>query len=306
MKNLLLSAVFFASTFIGFSQLMRSEVYDFSIGNYYGLKFRSNTSGSTTMYTVRYQLFHILSRQLSVTTDSVTYTAQRQTYIPPLPNGSGGAFPSSYSLDTVTFMHQSLNVAYSPEIFDYVFGNPVSHFWDTNTNECYTALDTLIPSPLCFNNSGQANHFGMHLNIMDSCPTVEPYISDYYAYSHAGGPYGGKQNPGDPSVTSYLVELFFVVHNGVECGQLPDFFLSTGENEQLVLSVYPNPVVDELTISGISGIKNCAVFTTEGRSVSSHVSWKDNVVEVSKLAPGVYFLQLEDNSGKSGIVKFMK
>lgn len=306
MKNLLLSAVFFASTFIGFSQLMRSEVYDFSVGNYYGLKFRANASGSTTMYTVRYQLFHILSKQLSVTTDSVTYTAQRQTYIPPLPNGSGGAFPSSYSLDTVTFMHQSLNVAYSPEIFDNVFGNPVSHFWDTNTNECYTALDTLIPSPLCFNNSGQANHFGMHLNIMDSCPTIEPYISDYYAYSHAGGPYGGKQNPGDPTVANYLVELFYVVHNGVECGQLPDFFLNTNENNQLVLNAYPNPVVDELIISGISGIKNCTVFTTEGKSASSQISWKDNVVEVSKLAPGVYFLQLEDNSGKSGIVKFMK
>jgi hypothetical protein len=306
MKNLLLSAVFFASTFIGFSQLMRSEVYDFSVGNYYGLEFRANMSGSTTMYTVRYQLFHILSRQLSVTTDSVTYTAQRQTYIPPLPNGSGGATPASYAMDTITFMHQFLNVAYTPEIFDNVFGNTVSHFWDTNTNECYTALDTLIPSPLCLNNSGQANHFGMHLNIMDSCPTIEPYISDYYAYSHAGGPYGGKQNPGDPTVANYLVELFFVVHNGVQCGQLPDFFLNTNENHQLVLHAYPNPVLNELIISGISEIKNCTVLTTEGKSASSQISWKDNVVEVSKLAPGVYFLQLEDNSGKSGMVKFMK
>lgn len=306
MKNLFLISIFSVSSFVGFSQLMRSEVYDFSVGNYYGLKFRANASGSTTMYTVRYQLFHILSKQLSITTDSVTYMAERQTYIPPLPNGSGGSFPSSYSIDTITFMHQSLNMAYSPDMFDYVFGNTVSHFWDSNTNECYTALDTLIPSPLCINNSGQANHFGMHLNIMDSCPTIEPYISDYYAYSHAGGPYGGKQNPGDPSVASFLVELFFVVHNGVECGQFPDFFLNTGENKQLLLSVYPNPAVDELTISGISEIKTCAIFTAEGKSASSHVSWKGNVVEVSALSPGAYFLRLEDISGRSGMVKFIK
>lgn len=306
MKNLFLIAIFYFSTFTGFSQLMRSEVYDFSVGNYYGLKFNSNMPGSTTMYTVRYQLFHILSKQLSVTTDSVTYSAQRQTYIPPLPNGSGGAFPSSYSIDTITFMHQSLNTIYSPDMFDDVFGNMVSHFWDPNTNECYTALDTLIPSPLCFNNSGQANHFGMHLHVMDSCPTIEPFISDYYAYSHAGGPYGGKQNPGDPTVTNFLVELFFAVHNGVECGQFPDFFLKTNENAPLVLSAYPNPVVDELVITGISGIKHCTLLTAEGKTATACVSWKDSVVEVSNLSSGTYFLKLEDSSGKSGIVKFIK
>lgn len=306
MKHLFLISIFLISSFAGFSQLMRSEVYDFSVGNYYGLKFRANASGSSTMYTVRYQMFHILSKQLSVTTDSVTYVAQRQTYIPPLSNGSGGATPASYDLDTITFMHQSLNMAYSPDMFDNVFGNIVSHFWDPNTNECYTALDTLIPSPLCFNNSGQANHFGMHLNIMDSCPGLEPYISDYYAYSHAGGPYGGKQNPGDPTVASFLVELFFVVHNGVECGQLPDFFLNTAENKRLFLNAYPNPAVNELVVTGISDIKNCTLLTAEGKTATSYISWKNNVLDVSKLSSGTYFLQLEDSSGKSGIAKFVK
>ena len=306
MKNLFLLTVFCISAFAAFAQLMRSEVYDFSVGNYYGLRFKANASGSTTMYTVRYQLFHILSRQLSVTTDSVTYVAQRQTYIPPLPNGSGGTTPASYDLDTITFMHQSLNEAYSPDLWDHVFGNTVSSFWDPNTNECYTPLDTLVPSPLCITNSGQANHFGMHINIIDSCSAIEPFISDYYAYSHAGGPYGGMQNPGDPGIQNFLVELFFVVHNGVECGQLPDFFLNTSENNPLVLNVYPNPAVDELIVAGISGIKKCQILTTEGKSVSSRISWKDNVVAVSGLAPGIYFLQLEDHSGKSGMVKFMK
>lgn len=305
MKNLFLISIFSVSTLVGFSQLMRSEVYDFSVGNYYGLEFRANTSGSSNMHTYRYQLFHILSKQLSVTTDSVTYLAQRQTYIPPLPNGSGGSFPSSYSIDTITFMHSYLNLAYSPGIWDKVFGNTVSHFWEGDTSGCYNLLDTLIPSPLCINNSGQANHFGMHIDNMDSC-SIEPLISDYYAYSHAGGPYGGKQNPGDPTFQNLLVGLFFVVHNGVECGELPDFFLNTGENKQLLLSVYPNPAVDEILITGISGIKTCAIFTTEGKSVSSRISWKDNVVEVSKLSPGTYFLQLEDISGKSGMVKFIK
>ncbi len=297
--------IFLLLSFFGTSQLMRSEVYDFSVGNYYGLEFRANVSGSFNMYTVRYQMFHILSKQLSATTDSVTYTAQRQTYIPPLPNGTGGSTPSSYDIDTITFMHESLNAVYSPNTWDQVFGNTASQFWDSDTNECYTSLDTLIPSPLCFSNSGQAYHFGMHINNMDSC-SLEPLISDYYAYSNAGGPYGGVQNPGDPTFQNYLVELFYVVHNGIACGQFPDFFLNAGENKQLLLKVYPNPAVDELIITGISGIKNCTILTAEGKLVGAPISWKDNVVEVSELSPGIYFLQLEDHAGKSGIVKFMK
>lgn len=303
-KHLLISLLFFISYF-GSAQLMRSEVYDFSVGDYFGLEHKANPVGFSSMISVRYQMFHILTKQVSVTTDSVTYTAQRQTYTPALPDGSGGAIPSSYDLDTISFIHKNLNMPFSPDIWDDVFGNSVTHFWDSDTNDCYLSLDTLIPSPLCINNSGQANHFGMHISNMDSCE-LEPLISDYYAYSHAGGPYGGKERPGDPMEQHFLVKLFYVVHEGVECGQFPDFFLNVTENQLLHLRAFPNPVQDKLIIQGVYEICTSMVVSSEGKTVSDDLIRNGNELDVSRLKSGVYFLKITDQSGNFGVLRFVK
>lgn len=305
MKNYLLISLLFFIPYFGSAQLMRSEVYDFSVGDYFGLEHKTNPVGSSSMISVRYQMFHILTKQISVTTDSVTYTAQRQTYIPSLPDGSGGVTPSSYDLDTISFLHKNLNMPFSPNMWDHVFGNVATQFWDSDTNACYLSLDTLIPSPLCINNSGQANHFGMHIADMDSCE-LEPLISDYYAYSHAGGPYGGKERPGDPTEQHFLVKLFYVVHEGVECGQFPDFFLNVKENQLLHLTAFPNPVQDKLIIRGVDEIRTGIVVSAEGKMVSDDLIRNGNELDVSRLKSGVYFLKITDQSGNFGVLRFVK
>lgn len=304
MKNLLLSSILLFSS-ISFSQLMRSEVYDFSVGDYFGLKNKATYQGMG-MLTVRYQMFHILTKQLSVTGDSVTYSAQRQSYFPPLPSGSGGITPPSYSVDTFAFIHTNLNTPYSPAIWDHVFGNYATWFWESDTTGCYSSVDTIIPSPWCFNNSGQAYHFGMHIGNMDSCITIEPFISDYYAYSHAGGPYGGKECPGDPSVPSFWVELFYVVHNGVECGQFPDFFLGLEDYNRLSLEVYPNPVDDKLTIRGVESIQSFLITSSDGKMIGGVTLENNNIIDVAHLKKGIYFLHLKDFSGRNGTIRFVK
>lgn len=304
MKNLLVSSILVFISQFTFSQLMRSEVYDFSIGDYFGLKNKA-THQNVGMITVRYQMMHILTKQLSVTGDSVTYSAQRQIYIPELPNGSGGGIPASYSIDTFTFMHKQLNTPYSPEIWDHVFGNTTTQFWDADTNECYQSLDTLIPSPWCFNNSGQANHFGMHLGNSDSCE-IEPYWSDYYAYSHAGGPYGGKERPGDPTEQSFLVELFYVVHNGVECGQFPEFFLGNSELSVPDFVIYPNPASDVLNLEGLTVQSNALICELNGAVLYDEIPVIDNRITIDFLQPGFYLLYLQSENGMSYVQRFTK
>lgn len=304
MKNLLVSSILVFLSQFSFSQLMRSEVYDFSIGDYFGLKNKA-TYQNIGMITVRYQMMHILTKQLSLTGDSVTYSAQRQIYIPELPNGSGGGIPPSYSIDTFTFMHKQLNTLYSPEIWDHVFGNTATQFWDADTNECYQSLDTLIPSPWCFNNSGQANHFGMHLGNSDSCE-IEPYWSDYYAYSHAGGPYGGKERPGDPTEQSFLVELFYVVHNGVECGQFPEFFLGNSELSDPDFVIYPNPASDVLNLEGLTVQSSVRICDLNGAVLQGEIPVIDNRITIDFLHPGFYLLYLQNENGMSFVKRFTK
>ncbi|MNU85737.1 hypothetical protein D3C71_754830 [compost metagenome] len=305
MKNLLLSSILLLWQ-SSFSQLMRSEVYDFTVGDYFGLENKATSQGTGTMTTVRYQMMHILTKQLSVTGDSVTYSAQRQNYIPALPNGSGGGFPPSYSIDTFTFMHEQLNTPYSPEIWDHVFGNTATHFWDSDTNECYNSLDTLIPSPWCFNNSGQANHFGMHIDNTDSCISIEPFISDYYAYSHAGGPYGGFEQPGDPLYSSYLVDLFYVSHNGVECGQFPDFFLGTSELSAPTISIYPNPASNVLNLGGLKIQSTARICELNGVVLRDEIPVIDNQINIDFLQPGFYLLDLQGENSISFVQRFSK
>ncbi|MNJ84057.1 hypothetical protein D3C87_14970 [compost metagenome] len=283
---------------------MRSEVYDFSIGDYFGLENKADGPNSGMM-TVRYQMIHILTKELSVTGDSVTYSAQRQLYVPELPDGSGGTIPPSYSIDTFTFMHKQLNTPYSPEIWDDVFGNTVTQFWDSDTNECYNSMDTIIPSPLCINNSGQAYHFGMHIHNMDSC-SLEPYISDYYAYSHAGGPYGGFEQPGDPSHWSYLIDIFYVSHNGVACGQFPEFFLSTTELSVPTLTIYPNPASDVLNIEGLKTQSTARICELNGAVLRDKIPVINNQINIDFLQPGFYLLHLQGENSASFVRRFSK
>lgn len=283
---------------------MRSEVYDFAVGDYFGLENKANGPNSGMM-TVRYQMIHILTKQLSVTGDSVTYSAQRQSYIPALPNGTGGSTPPSYSIDTFAFMHKYLNTAYSPAIWDHVFGNTATQFWDSDTNECYNSIDTIIPSPFCINNSGQAYHFGMHIDNMDSC-SIEPQISDYYAYSHAGGPYGGKECPGDPTVESFLVELFYVVHNGIECGQFPNFFLGTSELSVPTITIYPNPASNVLNLDGLKSQSTGRVCELNGAVLRDEILVIDNQINIDFLQPGFYLLYLQGENGVSFVRRFSK
>lgn len=306
MKNLFFFLFGIAISFSSTAQLMRSEVYDFSVGDYFGLEHKSAYNGSP-LYTVRHQMFHILSKQLSVTADSVNYIAERQTYIPALPNGSGGATAPSYSIDTISFLYKQLNSPFSPLISGHTFGNSLNVFYENPTNECYNPYDSLIPSPLCINNSGQAINFGMepYFNDSDTC-AFEPYVSSYIAYSHAGGPYGGMSCPGDPTVPQYYISLKYVDHNGVSCGTFPSFFVGVAENEQFQLTIFPNPTRGKLSLQGIKQIVACEVFTAEGKNVSDNITWNGIEVDVTKLSSGSFVLKVIDASNKIGVARFVK
>jgi hypothetical protein len=306
MKNsILLFCLVFTSLF-GQSQVMRSEVYDFSVGDYFGLEHKASTS-SLPLLVVRNEMFHIISKVLSVTSDSVTYIAERQTYIPALPNGSGGATAPSYSIDTISFLYKQLNSPFSPLISGHTFGNSLNVFYENPTNECYNPYDSLIPSPLCINNSGQAINFGMepYFNDSDTC-AFEPYVSSYIAYSHAGGPYGGMSCQGDPTVPQYYISLKYVDHNGIACGTFPCFFVGVEENKQIQLTLFPNPTRGRLSLQGLEQIVACEVFTAEGKNVTDNITWNGMEVDVTKLSSGSYILKVMDASNKIGVARFVK
>lgn len=69
-------------------------------------------------------------------------------------------------------------------------------------------------------------------------------------------------------------------------------------------SIYPNPVKDNLTIQNASNIigSDIHIYSTTGQLVAKHSQWNGESIDVSRLCPGVYFI----NINNSTTLKFVK
>ncbi|MDR0801104.1 T9SS type A sorting domain-containing protein [Fluviicola sp.] len=306
MKNLLTLVLSSFAFTVSYSQLLRGEIYDFSIGDYYGIHHVESNNQPGSAVTWQIQMFHILEKQLSDDGDSVIYSAQRQTYMPQLGPGQ----TPSLQIDTFQFSHFHLNSFYSPTDLDLIFGNQpqIIMFWFDDTTGCYSQPTTLSDSDFCPSIISQSFSYGMQIDpSMGNCAMIygiEPYISDYTVFSHAGGPYGGKQNSGDWDL--HRIHLVYVNHNGTECGYFPSYFLNLEEANPLKISVSPNPCIDNISVNGIEAVKSFVLSTSEGRIMDNVTLNSLTDFDVSKLATGIYFLHVTDNQDKSGIVRFIK
>jgi hypothetical protein len=85
------------------------------------------------------------------------------------------------------------------------------------------------------------------------------------------------------------------------------------ENELIVLSIidenreniviYPNPVVDYLFINGLSGSQNYQIYSQLGQIITEGKLENSNQIDLSRLATGIYFVQLSGNTSPFKIFK---
>ena len=82
-------------------------------------------------------------------------------------------------------------------------------------------------------------------------------------------------------------------------------YLSSKESVQNIVSVYPNPAVDKISIQGLdlTGFK-VEIYNIYGSLVSFQTN-ETNQIDVSKLASGIYFLNIR-SSNESYELKFIK
>lgn len=70
--------------------------------------------------------------------------------------------------------------------------------------------------------------------------------------------------------------------------------LSTNTLLHTAAQVYPNPVNNQLTITGISSQKSYDIYTLQGQLVLSGTLQQESAIDVALLAPGSYLLLVED------------
>jgi hypothetical protein len=75
---------------------------------------------------------------------------------------------------------------------------------------------------------------------------------------------------------------------------------STSELQQIQAAVFPNPFVDQITISGISGTAKVSISDISGRKVAEYLNISNNqsITDLDKLTSGVYILKIEEGKNQ--------
>ena len=95
---------------------------------------------------------------------------------------------------------------------------------------------------------------------------------------------------------------------GASFGQAEDYSLVVSGNaavsnaNKAQAKVYPNPVVDVLNVESASKVISLSVYDLSGKAVSSHtLNAVKSQVNLSKLAPGVYIVNIETENGTQSV-----
>ncbi len=247
-----------------FSQSMQvGTIHDYAVGDVF--QTRSNSGSNNPPL---YQTDTILNRYSSADLDTLFYTVQRHHFVP-------AACPTcspNFSRSTITLAYTNLT-------------SPGAHF---SAQSCSTIVDTI------YNNSDYCG-----LQTWERHSTSDPADSNCfeppYWYSKfiagAGGPYYYDFNPSmGPYVTEH--KLIYLKKGGIECGTL---ITSVELTNNVNFQIYPNPVSDQLNLQGFHSSGVYKIFNSIGETVVTGVV--ERQIDVSKLVPGSYIIELNCSTG---------
>jgi hypothetical protein len=73
------------------------------------------------------------------------------------------------------------------------------------------------------------------------------------------------------------------------------------------VALYPNPARDEVLITGLTLASELRIFDNQGRVLLQTRLAKDKqVIDISKLAPGLYIVYITDDQGNQHKIKLVK
>jgi hypothetical protein len=154
---------------------------------------------------------------------------------------------------------------------------------------------------------------------LNGSSTIDPENLIYY---FIGGSSNGIKIYGVSLQTGLLVSqqaisnanaLYFdMIRIQSDCYEsLPTRLQLTSEMEDQILKtenvlVYPNPFLDQITISSESVLERIELFQASGSIISvNEISSKEFTLDTNQLLKGIYFLQITNSKGKE-IVKILK
>ncbi|MNK24813.1 Beta-agarase D precursor [compost metagenome] len=295
---LTLGLLFVVSVNTGFSQLLRKDVYDFSVGDIYSIRYKWHQGSNNFTGNVRYIMCRILEKEYNSDSSQVSYFAQRQTYIPPLPLGNGTGSAPEFHIDSVTFSYTQLLMDYRTDYNEFGFGSAGPLMLNNYGFTC-TILDSSYTVGYCNSFNNNRFNFGIVINNPDSC-SVEVPISHYYVGEKIGGPYGEWHYAGgaDPTANYWGTFLDYYYKDGEACGVFPEYFLGIEEYEVKQFKVYPVPASEILHIDGDVKIERIELIDLTNKVLLKTDNLTDKRIDINSLPSGVYLLRVFKGAGK--------
>ncbi len=90
------------------------------------------------------------------------------------------------------------------------------------------------------------------------------------------------------------------------CLKITTGTMAVSEVSGTKVSVYPNPVTDILNVSADKSVKSVSIFNAAGQMVVSGAKLNNGQINVSRLASGVYMMNILYDNGKTETVKVIK
>ncbi|MBF8455833.1 T9SS type A sorting domain-containing protein [Kaistella sp. G5-32] len=77
--------------------------------------------------------------------------------------------------------------------------------------------------------------------------------------------------------------------------------LAVGDSEKEAVKIYPNPVKNQITVTGISKAQSFEIYSMDGKLIKTGKYSSDQTIDVNILPKGIYFLKIDDQD-----LKFIK
>ncbi|MEX1133089.1 MAG: T9SS type A sorting domain-containing protein [Flavobacteriales bacterium] len=115
--------------------------------------------------------------------------------------------------------------------------------------------------------------------------------------------------PGD--LLTNAADIFFDLNPPIRTNTatvLVDLFESVDEGTKPRLQLFPNPVQDALRIAGLpSGVHKLDILSLDGRLLISYaLNGEQATLDLSRMAAGIYLVQLRDDEGRMHSARFVK
>ncbi|MAW30982.1 MAG: hypothetical protein CMD15_03665 [Flavobacteriales bacterium] len=182
---------------------------------------------------------------------------------------------------------------------------PYNYSWDYGTNNLCAGLYNVIitDSNNCtsVNNAivSEPDPLLINISISDSTLVATSGYNSYQWYSADGNVINGATNE---TFTPNTVGEYYVVVNNGECEETSysiNYDITNLLEIEDNLQIYPNPSSGMITIIG-SGITRISIYNTLGNQLykveKNNININSRNIDLSNLARGIYFIQIEQNN----------